>query len=123
MTGGRVTICKNAALEVFGGYINHNVFLVCRDKIIIGNGAALSNNLVLRDNDAHEIINNEYKTMKPIEIGNHVWVGTNVIILKGVKIGDGAVIGANTLVNKNIDEKVLAAGNPAKIKRTNIEWK
>jgi len=122
-TGGRIQICENATLELESGYINHNVFLICREKITIGKGATISNNVVIRDNDAHEIIGEKYISKKPIEIGNHVWIGTNVTILKGVKIDDGAVIGANSLVNKNIPGKCLAAGVPARVIKENVEWK
>jgi acetyltransferase-like isoleucine patch superfamily enzyme len=121
-SGGRVSIGKNAVLELGSGYIAHNVFIVCKDKITIGNGATISHNVVIRDNDAHEIIDEGYVSVKPIEIGNHVWIGTNVTILKGVKIGNGAIVGANSLINKNIPEKTIVAGIPAKIIRENIEW-
>ena len=122
-TGGRILIYKNATLELGGGYINHNVFLVCRDRVTIGKGVAISNNVVIRDNDAHELADSQHASMKPIEIGDHVWIGTNVTVLKGVKIGNGAVIAANSLVNKDIPEKALAGGVPAKILRENVEWK
>jgi acetyltransferase-like isoleucine patch superfamily enzyme len=122
-TGGRVSIGKNAVLELGDGYFNHNVELYCKERIIIGKGVKISNNVIIRDNDAHEIMDEKYVSVKPIEIGNHVWVGTNVTILKGVKIGDGVIIGANSLVNKDIPAKCLAAGVPAKVIKENIEWK
>jgi acetyltransferase-like isoleucine patch superfamily enzyme len=122
-TGGRIGITKNAILELGSGYINHNVFLACRDRITIGRGVKIASNVVIRDNDAHEIIGEEYVSVKPIEIGDHVWIGTNVTILKGVKIGSGTIIAAHSLVNKDIPAKVLAGGVPAKILRENIEWK
>jgi len=122
-SGGRVSICNGATLEVGSGYINYNTFLVCRKKICIGNKAKISNNVVIRDNDAHEIINGKNESKESIEIGEHVWIGTNVTILKGVKIGNGAIIGANSLINKNVPEKMLVAGIPAKIIKENIEWK
>jgi acetyltransferase-like isoleucine patch superfamily enzyme len=123
MTGARVLVGKDAIFEVGRGYINHNAFIVCRKKITIGNGATISNNVVIRDNDAHEILDEKYESVKSIEIGEHVWIGTNVTILKGVKIGNGAVIGANSLVNKDIPEKSLAAGVPTRVIKENIEWK
>lgn len=52
-----------------------------------------------------------------VEIGNDVWIGTNVIIIGNIKIGDGAVIGAGSIVTKNVDPYTVVAGNPAKIVR------
>jgi acetyltransferase-like isoleucine patch superfamily enzyme len=50
---------------------------------------------------------------KPTNIGNHVSIGTNATILP-VKIVDNVVIGAGSVVTKNILEKGIYAGNPAK---------
>jgi len=55
--------------------------------------------------------------IKPIVIGDDVWIGTRVIILPGVMIGNKSVIGAGSVVTKSIPEGVIAAGNPAKVIR------
>lgn len=52
---------------------------------------------------------------KPIEIGDNVWVTSNVTILPGVKIGSNTVIGAGSVVTHDIPSGVLAAGNPCKV--------
>ena len=53
--------------------------------------------------------------MKPVSIGQNVWIGENVCILLGVKIGDGCIIGANTVVNSDVPENCIVAGSPAKV--------
>lgn len=50
---------------------------------------------------------------KSTVIGNHVSIGSGAAILP-VKIVDGVVIGAGAVVTKDITEKGIYAGNPAK---------
>ena len=53
--------------------------------------------------------------VRPIVIGDDVWIGANVIILPGVSIGKGCVIGAGSVVTKSVPEYSVVAGTPAKI--------
>lgn len=56
----------------------------------------------------------------PITIGDGVWIGAASTLLGGVQIHFGALIGAGSLVNKDIHEKFVAAGVPAKELRTRL---
>lgn len=53
--------------------------------------------------------------MKPVSIGNNVWIGENVCILPGVSIGDGCIIGANSVVNRDIPDSCIVAGSPVRV--------
>ncbi|MCK2070613.1 MULTISPECIES: CatB-related O-acetyltransferase [Aeromonas] len=55
--------------------------------------------------------------LKPVDIGNDVWIGTNAIILNGISIGNGAVIGAGAVVTKNVPDYAIVGGVPAKVIR------
>lgn len=64
-----------------------------------------------------------FQEIKPVIIGNDVWIGRRVIILPGVHIGDGCVIGAGAVVAKSIPPYSIVVGNPAKIiKNRKEEW-
>jgi acetyltransferase-like isoleucine patch superfamily enzyme len=121
--GADITVGENAILELGSGYINEHVHIQCLKKIKIGNGVAISSNVVIRDSDRHEILDGKHVQTQEIEIGNNVWIGLKVTILKGVKIGDGSIIAAGSLVNKDVPPNSLVAGIPAKVIKTNITWK
>ena len=93
--------------------------------IKVGDDVVIGPYVKIRDSDSHhfEYPGYEKKTTAPIIIENHVWVGLNVIILKGVTIGEGAVIAAGSVVTKNVPPHCLAGGNPATVLRENVVWR
>ena len=103
-------------------YINPNCHLVVTKGLHIGSDCAISWNFQAIDSDIHQS-SAAKDVSKPIKIGNHVWIGSNVTVLKGVEIGDGSIIAAGSLVNKNIPPGVLAGGVPAKILKEGVTWK
>lgn len=53
-------------------------------------------------------------------IGNDVWLGANVVVLRGVNIGDGSIIAANAVVTRDIPPYSVAGGTPAKVIRSRV---
>ncbi|NNH21898.1 acyltransferase [Pseudokineococcus marinus] len=57
-----------------------------------------------------------YRT-SPVIIGDDVWVGANVVVLRGSRIGSGSVVAAGAVVRGEVPDGVLVAGVPAKVVR------
>ena len=53
----------------------------------------------------------------PIVIEDKVWIGFDVVILKGVRIGEGAIVGARAVVTHDVEPYTVVAGNPARVVR------
>jgi acetyltransferase-like isoleucine patch superfamily enzyme len=58
-----------------------------------------------------------HQFLKPVTIGNDVWIGANAIIFDGISIGDGAIVGAGAVVTKDVPPYAIVAGIPARIIR------
>lgn len=100
--------------------IGHNSVLVCRERIEIGDDCMLAAFCYVLDVD-HEYENpgkaipQQGLRIKPVVIGNDVWIGAGAIILRGVTIGDGAVVAANSVVTGDVPAYSIVAGSPAKV--------
>jgi len=124
--GSRIHVRKNANLIIEGkGFINTETEIDCYENISIGKGTIISSKCYITDSDQHIVVEgseDKVKT-KPIKIGKNVWIGRNVIVLKGVEIGDNSIIGAGSVVTKSIPPNTMFAGNPAIQIKDNISWK
>ncbi len=55
--------------------------------------------------------------VEPVTIGNNVWLGSRVTVLRGVTIGTNSVVGAGSVVTRSIPANSIAVGAPAKVVR------
>ena len=120
-------------------YIGGRTQVISRNRIEIGSDVLISWGCTIYDHDAHSVDyrdrvedqvrhlqswesgnllkNKDWSCVQsaPIRIGNHVWLGFDVVVLKGVTIGDGAIIGARSVVTSDIPPWTIAAGCPARV--------
>lgn len=99
--------------------INAYSRIIAKGEILIGDNVLIARYVSILDHD-HNISaflsrdNNKYD-IQNIIIGNNVWIGDKVTILKGVKIGNNVIIGSNSVVTKDISDNQIVAGIPAKL--------
>jgi acetyltransferase-like isoleucine patch superfamily enzyme len=108
--GGRLSIGHATNVNGLG------TRLLCRESITIGSECTFSWDVQVLDNDFHAMTvdGTVRPSVAPVVIGDRVWVGTRVVILKGVTIGDGAVIAAGSVVTSDVPAGTVAAGVPAR---------
>jgi tetrahydrodipicolinate N-acetyltransferase len=91
----------------------------------IGPACRIAWNVTIMDHDFHTLYvdGTPKPTTLPVILGRCVWVGANTTILKGVTIGDFAVVAAGSIVTRSVPARALVAGNPARVIRTNIDFR
>lgn len=112
-----VTVGDNCSL-------GHMLSLNVAERIRIGNYVRIGGLVAISDSDGHPIDKIDRRTkpfpresIKPVTIDDDVWIGRNVIILKGVHIGEGAIVGAGSVVTKDVPPRSIVGGNPARVIR------
>lgn len=131
---GEVDIGKNT-------YIGNGSKIICAEKVTIGSDVLISWGCHILDHDSHSVFwiervedvkawregikeslpnaakkkNWSVVPKAPVHISDKVWIGFNVIILKGVHIGEGAIIAAGSVVTKDVPAWTLVGGNPARV--------
>ena len=109
---------------VFGEnfYANRNSMIECQEKISFGNDVLLGWNVSIRDTDGHSVNGKPFQ--EEIRVKNHVWIASDVTVLKGSVISEGSVVACKSTVCglKMQENQCLAVGTPAKIIKNHVEW-
>jgi acetyltransferase-like isoleucine patch superfamily enzyme len=99
-------------------FIGNNCLFNLIEGLLIGDDTMIAANCKFIDHDhgtkKDKLLRLQEATKASINIGSDVWIGANVIVLKGVTIGDGAIVAAGAIVNKNIPSYEIWGGIPAK---------
>ena len=125
--GCRVDVGENARLSIGSdSFINDHCKVVAQHNIEIGRGCAIGWGCEIVDDNFHDIWFEEERLPRhgKIIIGDKVWLGSNVTVLRGSKVSDGSVVASGAIVTRVFDEpNCLIAGVPAKVIKRNIRWK
>ena len=107
-------LTESATLKIGEGCGFSGTVIGCFTEITLGKNVRCGANTLITDSDWH-LDDTRSAIPKPIIIGDNVWLGVNVTVMKGVTIGNNSIIGAGSVVTKSIPDNVIAAGNPCKV--------
>ena len=111
----KITIGKNCQI------CNHFTAVSEGPGIEIGDNVLVGTSVTVLDSDFHEIDPARRLTGTPkmgkVVIGNNVWIGDRVMILKGTTIGENSVVAAGAVVSGEFPANVVIGGVPARVIR------
>lgn len=121
---------NDCMIEIDSDTYISNGTLLCAESdtyIKIGKHCMFAYGFEIRTGDSHGIFDkNTHERLNPgksIDIGQHVWLGNRVLVLKGGSIPNGCIVGAHSIVSKPLSKKdALYAGSPVKLLKEDIAW-
>lgn len=104
-------------------FIGHGCAFNIGSSVRVGRHCLLASGVKVYDLDGHpadaalrrEGRPGSHDSVRPVLIGDDVWVGTGAVILKGVRVGDRSIVGAGAVVTRDVPPDVVVAGNPARV--------
>ena len=131
--GGKAGIGHGSKLSVrghlnFGADFNMTAesTIVCADNITFGKDCLVGWDVLVMDTDEHplyDMAGNRLNPNRPIEVGNHVWIGCKCVLLKGAEVPDNTVVAAGTLLKSAFEgEGQVIGGNPPAVLKREVCW-
>lgn len=95
-------------------FINHHLVTVALGGITIGDNVQIAPNVTLltANHDQNDL---QLLHCYPINIENNAWVGAGAKIMPGVTVGQGAIVASGAVVTKDVPDRTVVAGVPAKV--------
>jgi hypothetical protein len=108
--GARLVLGPDSWLN--GCHLSAKHAILCGRRAWIGPGCRLI------DSDQHDLDAEHVERGAPITLGDHVWITSDVTVIRGVAIGSHVVVGARSLVNRDVPDHTLVHGIPARARGT-----
>lgn len=88
------------------------------DEVFIGHGVVFINDSYPKATTAGALQTEQDWTVEPTLIKKGASIGSGATILSKVTVGEGAIVGAGSVVTKDVPDRVIVAGNPARVLRS-----
>lgn len=102
--------------------IGHGCTFTVGKRITIGRNCRIASDVFVFDSHGHPSdperrragLPPDESDIKPVVIGDNVWIGRRAIIFPGVTIGSGSAVSAGAVVTSDVPPETVVAGNPAR---------
>ncbi len=97
-----------------GSTVNRGCLLDSRGSLSIGDGVSISSGVTILTAE-HDIQSSTFAGREePVQVQDHVFIGTKAMILPGVILGRGAVVAAGAVVTRSVAPYTVVGGIPAR---------
>lgn len=107
-----VTVKSNAKLSIGKNTYITRATISCLGEVSIGENCILGEGMKIFDHN-HEYTKEPFSVSKTnfnigkVKMGNNVWTGANVVILKDVTIGNNVILGAGCVIHKDVPDNSI----------------
>jgi maltose O-acetyltransferase len=108
------TVFPGARIRIGARALVNSAMFHAKCEISAGEDCLFGFGVRVLDADLHALDSRTPERMAPVRIGDRVWLGSDVTVLRGVTIGDDTVVGARSVVTHDLPPRVLAVGAPAR---------
>lgn len=107
-----ITVKPNGKLIIGKNTYITRATISCLGEIEIGENCILGEGMKIFDHN-HQYTKEPFSVSKTnfnigkVKIGNNVWTGANVVILKDVTIGNNVILGAGCVIHKDVPDNSI----------------
>lgn len=121
-----IEVKEDAVLTTGFFSANGGSVIIVDKEMKFGEDVMIGRNVTIYDSDFHQILDdsgNMTNYPKPVVIEDHVWLTSNITVLKGVTIGADSLITASTVVAKDVPSNVIVGGKSiGSVIKNDINW-
>lgn len=104
-------------------YVGHQCSFAVASQITVGSDCYIATGCFFLDSPGHPLdparrlahLPPDAEQVRPVVIGDNVWIGTQAMIMPGVTIGEGSVVAARAVVTADVPPYTVVGGTPARV--------